>query len=53
MDLVTTVGIGGTILQDPRPMILFKDGWACREMNFVVRGLDEATHRAMFPKAWV
>jgi hypothetical protein len=46
------VGPGGGFTLDVRPVILFKDGTACRDMNFVARHDDVATHRMKYPNAW-
>lgn len=53
MNLVTTVGVSGSVIQEPRPMILFRDGSACRDMNFVVSGIDKTAHQAKYPNAWL
>ena len=45
-------GVGGSLTLDASPLILFKDGSACRDMNFVVEGLDVPTHKAMYPRSW-
>lgn|GEM_PF-6398160 len=42
-----------TVLPDPRPIILFKDGWATKDINYFVRGLDIPAHKMMYPKTWV
>ena len=47
----TTDGVG--VYPIPRPTILFKDGSACRDMNFVVRGLSVADHKKMYPNTWL
>jgi len=52
MYLVYQLGIGGGLTPNPRPIILFKDGSATTDINFVVRDLDVPTHKSMFPETW-
>ena len=52
MYIVYQLGVGGAVSPTPRPIILFKDGSATTDINFVVRGLDVATHKSMFPNTW-
>ena len=52
MYVVYSFGIGGGVYPNPRPIILFKDGSATTDINFVVRGLDVPTHKVMFPDTW-
>ena len=47
----TTDGVG--VYPIPRPTILFKDGSACRDMNYVVRGLSVADHQKKYPNTWL
>lgn len=52
VDLVLISTAGGSFGQDPRPVVLYRDGTACRDMNVVVADTDLATHRAMNPGKW-
>lgn len=52
MYITYTIGVGGSPSPTPRPIILFKDGSATTDINFVVRNLDVATHKSMFPNTW-
>ena len=51
-DAITTMGIGGSLFQDVRPVVLFRDGRALRD----VRGLSYPgglnAHRQTNPDAW-
>lgn len=46
-------GVGGTITFDFRPIIIFKDGYACRDINFLLEKMPADTHRSMYPQRWV
>lgn len=45
-------GVGGTITFDFRPIILFKDGYACRDITFLLENMPAETHRNMYPGRW-
>jgi hypothetical protein len=53
MDVKYVLGASGNLDPEPRPIIMFKDGWACRDINFVVENLSVAEHKAMHPDSWV
>jgi len=46
------VGPGGGLAIDMKPVILFTDGTACRDINYLARNEDVATHRMKYPNAW-
>jgi hypothetical protein len=46
------ISTGIITLQEPFPVLLFEDGSACNDMNFVVQDLDAASHREDNPAKW-
>jgi hypothetical protein len=50
--LATPASIQTVIVDADSPVLLFTDGSACRDTQFVVDKPDLETHRAMHPNAW-
>ncbi|RYZ82641.1 MAG: hypothetical protein EOP04_21645 [Proteobacteria bacterium] len=52
MDIGFIVGVGGFLYSTTEPVLIFKDGSACRDMEFLVSNLSQDTHRSQNPEEW-
>ncbi|RYZ57792.1 MAG: hypothetical protein EOP07_08910 [Proteobacteria bacterium] len=52
MDSTYQIGAGGGFYFLPSPVIVFKDGSLCEDIDFFTEGLDAAAHRAKHPNSW-
>lgn len=52
MDSTFQMGAGGAFYFLPSPVIVFKDGSLCEDIDFLTEGLDAASHQAKYPNSW-